>query len=268
MKAFEHRPKTALGYGSNNNNCAATSPKQSTNGIAKTSTTGPFHSKLPTFNQKKKVDPPNPPSDDTASVSSTSSSSTLDSGRKEKKEKRDGTNVQVICRFRPQNQHEKAKGGSICVTFHEGECSLTIEADKKYDYTFDRVFDCDATQQRVFDVCGEPVIRDILMGYNATIFAYGQTSAGKTYTMMGPNIEDAPQQIIDGVNNGIGPDSQLGLAPRIVDGLFKAIEAIEESVEFTIKASYFEIYMERVHDLLSQSASQGGCTIWQGLLRA
>ena len=74
---------------------------------------------------------------------------------------------------------------------------------------------------------------DVLMGYNGTIFAYGQTSSGKTYTM-----------------EGVMDDPHLqGIIPRIVHDMFNLISA-RENFEFHIKVSYYEIYMDKIRDLI------------------
>ena len=77
-------------------------------------------------------------------------------------------------------------------------------------------------------------ISDVLHGYNGTIFAYGQTSSGKTHTM-----------------EGVISDPQLhGIMPRIINDIFQHIYSMEENLEFHIKVSYFEIYMDKIRDLL------------------
>ena len=72
-------------------------------------------------------------------------------------------------------------------------------------------------------------------GYNGTIFAYGQTSSGKTYTMEGPDLED---------------DKLKGIVPRMMDRIFQYIMNADEKLEFTVKVSFLEIYLEKVNDLL------------------
>ena len=78
----------------------------------------------------------------------------------------------------------------------------------------------------------------VLDGFNGTIFAYGQTSSGKTHTMQGPNIEDFEMQ---------------GIIPRMVRTVFNRIESASENVTFTVKISMIEIYMERIRDLMDTS---------------
>ena len=76
---------------------------------------------------------------------------------------------------------------------------------------------------------------DILNGYNGTVFAYGQTGAGKSYTMMGADIDD---------------EEQRGVIPRIVEQMFASILRSPGNIEYTVRVSYMEIYMEKIRDLL------------------
>lgn len=78
-------------------------------------------------------------------------------------------------------------------------------------------------------------------GYNATIFAYGQTSSGKTYTMEGASIDD--------------PELR-GIIPRTATEIFNNVMAADENLEFIVKVSYIEIYMERIRDLLDPYKSK------------
>ena len=77
---------------------------------------------------------------------------------------------------------------------------------------------------------------DILNGYNGTVFAYGQTGAGKSYTMMGSDIDD---------------EDGKGIIPRIVEQIFASILASPSNIEYTVRVSYMEIYMEKIRDLLA-----------------
>jgi len=105
-------------------------------------------------------------------------------------------------------------------------------------FTFDHVFGMDSTQKQVYDVAAKPIIESVLEGFNGTIFAYGQTSSGKTHTMQGPSIEDVDMQ---------------GIIPRMVRTVFNRIEAASDCIEFTVKVSMIEIYMEKIKDLIDPS---------------
>ena len=102
-------------------------------------------------------------------------------------------------------------------------------------FTFDRVFDTNSRQTDVFDFSIRSTVDDILNGYNGTVFAYGQTGAGKSYTMMGADIDD---------------EEQRGIIPRIVEQMFASILRSPGNIEYTVRVSYMEIYMERIRDLL------------------
>lgn len=94
----------------------------------------------------------------------------------------------------------------------------------------------DSKQSDIFNFSIRPTVDDILNGYNGTVFAYGQTGAGKSYTMMGSNIDD---------------DAGKGVIPRIVEQIFASILASPGTIEYTVRVSYMEIYMERIRDLLA-----------------
>ncbi|KAL8747204.1 MAG: hypothetical protein Q9190_000870, partial [Brigantiaea leucoxantha] len=102
-------------------------------------------------------------------------------------------------------------------------------------FTFDRVFDSYSRQTDIFDFSIRSTVDDILNGYNGTVFAYGQTGAGKSYTMMGSDIDD---------------DEQRGIIPRIVEQMFTSIMRSPSNIEYTVRVSYMEIYMEKIRDLL------------------
>uniref|UniRef100_A0A7E4VJT4 Kinesin-like protein n=1 Tax=Panagrellus redivivus TaxID=6233 RepID=A0A7E4VJT4_PANRE len=105
-------------------------------------------------------------------------------------------------------------------------------------YVFDHVFDPNQSQKQVYEGSAAHIVRDVLSGYNGTVFAYGQTSSGKTHTMEGV----------------IGDPERQGIIPRIIDDVFNHIyNMTEPNLEFHIKVSYFEIYNERIRDLLDIS---------------
>jgi kinesin family member 15 len=105
-------------------------------------------------------------------------------------------------------------------------------------------------------VVGQPVVNNVMQGYNACCFAYGQTGAGKTHTMQG---ELAP--LADG-----SPNDQRGFAPRVFEAIFQAIEAKEgeldasdapggggdgvTALQFTCRCSFLQIYNEQISDLV------------------
>mmetsp|Transcript_26385 Transcript_26385/g.39152 ORF Transcript_26385/g.39152 Transcript_26385/m.39152 type:complete len:871 (+) Transcript_26385:98-2710(+) len=143
-------------------------------------------------------------------------------------------NVKVVCRVRPEIANEVAAGGTTCVRLNDTNIEVNVD-EGTHSFTFDRIFGPDSKQMDVFEYCAVPLINDVLNGYNATIFAYGQTSSGKTFTMEGRDIRDP---------------SAKGIIPRTVEALFAGVTEADESIEFCFKASYIEIYCEKVRDLL------------------
>ncbi len=128
---------------------------------------------------------------------------------KERKEPRDpkSSNVKVIIRFRPFNQTEKdlfKEGiGYQSVEFPEDTCVLVKNKEIGYEnsFTFDRIFPPESKQSDLYDYVGQDILEDVLNGYNGTIFTYGQSGSGKTFTMYGTDIYE---------------QENTGLIPRIV----------------------------------------------------
>ncbi|XP_030209521.1 kinesin heavy chain isoform X5 [Gadus morhua] len=139
-------------------------------------------------------------------------------------------NIKVLCRFRPLNQSEIMRGDQFIPNFLADD---TVSVGGK-SYAFDRVFPTNTTQEQVYNTCAKQIVKDVLGGYNGTIFAYGQTASGKTHTMEG-KLHDP---------------HQMGIIPRIAEDIFNHIFAMDENLEFHIKVSYFEIYMDKIRDLL------------------
>jgi len=150
-------------------------------------------------------------------------------------------NVRVICRFRPQNRRELGLGAREIVTFLDENTTVHIKGDERADhkFTFDRVFPPGESQRKVYEDAAENTVKDIFKGYNGTLFAYGQTGSGKTHTMMGP----------DG-GKGMDDPEMKGVIPRMVKTIFELIEVADENIEFLVKVSYIEIYLEKIRDLL------------------
>uniref|UniRef100_A0A2K5R625 Kinesin heavy chain n=1 Tax=Cebus imitator TaxID=2715852 RepID=A0A2K5R625_CEBIM len=129
--------------------------------------------------------------------------------------------IKVLCRFRPLNQAEILRGDKFIPIF-QGDDSVVIGGKP---YVFDRVFPPNTTQEQVYHACAMQIVKDVLAGYNGTIFAYGQTSSGKTHTMEG-KLHD-PQL--------------MGIIPRIARDIFNHIYSMDENLEFHIKVGAMEV---------------------------
>nr|XP_046253872.1 kinesin-like protein KIF1B isoform X7 [Scatophagus argus] len=158
-----------------------------------------------------------------------------------------GASVKVAVRVRPFNSREMSKE-SKCIIQMQGN-TTTISNPKapkepaktfSFDYSYwshttpeDPSF---ASQNRVYNDIGKEMLEHAFEGYNVCIFAYGQTGAGKSYTMMGKQEE-----------------GQEGIIPMLCEDLFEKIneDSNKEELSFSVEVSYMEIYCERVRDLLN-----------------
>lgn len=145
-------------------------------------------------------------------------------------------NVSVISRFRPLNDKEKSISIDMCVDFVDSErCVVRSNYENNnYKFNFDRIFSPESSQQEVYDFAARPIVDSVLEGFNGTILAYGQTSSGKTFTMEG-SFDD---------------EGKYGVIPRMVHHMFDHIMSSPVEVEYTVKVSMLEIYMEKVRDLI------------------
>ncbi|KAM9372382.1 kinesin-like protein KIF19 [Phaethornis superciliosus] len=153
----------------------------------------------------------------------------------------------VALRIRPINAAEVQEGAAV--TAHRGDEQKLVLMDPSEDpddilranrsrektFIFDMVFDHRATQEEVYVSTTKSLIGGVISGYNATIFAYGPTGAGKTYTML-------------------GTDCEPGIYIRSLEDLFKALEAATEEMDYRVSMSYLEIYNEVIRDLLNPSS--------------
>lgn len=101
-------------------------------------------------------------------------------------------------------------------------------------FTFDAVYDANSKQRDLYDESVRPLIDSVLAGFNGTIFAYGQTGTGKTYTMQGAWMD---------------PEKR-GVIPNAFDHIFTHISRSQSDKQYLVRASYLEIYREEVRDLL------------------
>uniref|UniRef100_A0A8C8CCM1 Kinesin-like protein n=1 Tax=Oncorhynchus tshawytscha TaxID=74940 RepID=A0A8C8CCM1_ONCTS len=112
---------------------------------------------------------------------------------------------------------------------------LRANRSREKTYMFDVAFDYSANQEEVYRATTKGLIEGLISGYNATVFAYGPTGCGKTYTML-------------------GTDREPGIYVRTLNDLFKAIEETSDDMQYNISMSYLEIYNEMIRDLLNPSS--------------
>ncbi|MFQ6638823.1 hypothetical protein Gotur_015203 [Gossypium turneri] len=166
-----------------------------------------------------------------------------DSNSSSKHDKDKGVNVQVILRCRPLSAEEMRIHTPVVISCNESRrevCAVQNIANKQIDRTFlfDKVFGPSSQQKELFELAVSPIVNEVLEGYNCTIFAYGQTGTGKTYTMEGGARK----------KNGEFP-SDAGVIPRAVKQIFDILEA--QSAEYSMKVTFLELYNEEITDLLA-----------------
>ncbi|XP_046678196.1 osmotic avoidance abnormal protein 3 isoform X6 [Homalodisca vitripennis] len=152
--------------------------------------------------------------------------------------------VKVIVRCRPMNSREiQMKSKNVVLMDSERcTCSLINPRDSSAPpktFTFDGVYYINSTTEQIYNEIAYPLVEGVLEGYNSTVFAYGQTGCGKSFSMQG--VESPP--------------AQRGIIPRAFEHVFEAISLVED-VKYLVLASYLEIYNEEIRDLLGNDTKK------------
>merc|ERR1712029_956487 len=158
--------------------------------------------------------------------------------------------LMVALRIRPLTNEEKAQGRKIVAEKVDDKMVLLLDPGKgstrgqpnhlrkhrssERQYLFDVAFGADSTQEEVYLRTTKPLVDSVLEGYNATVFAYGATGSGKTYTM-------------------VGHTNSPGCMARALNDLFEAVDKSQDVV-FKVSMSYLEIYNENIGDLLNPTS--------------
>ena len=162
--------------------------------------------------------------------------------------------IKVFVRFRPLNELENELLSDNCgweTPKYISDTQIGIYSTKELKdsnaqipsnliFKYDKIFTSESQQSQIYENVGKRIVGDVMEGYNGTIFAYGQSGSGKTYTMYGPDIFD---------------DIYKGIIPRIVEDIFNYVEKADDNVDFQFKLSVLEIYKEVMYDLLTQQSS-------------
>lgn len=159
-------------------------------------------------------------------------------------EKEKGVAVQVLLRCRPFSEDEKRTKSPQVISCHDQRREVTVFqniASKQIDrtFTFDKVFGPQSRQLDLYEQAIVPIVNEVLDGYNCTIFAYGQTGTGKTYTMEGSGRKSK--------NGELPPDA--GVIPRAIQQIFETLDRDDQ--EYSVKVTYLELYNEELTDLLA-----------------
>ncbi|XP_062594579.1 kinesin-like protein KIF14 [Saccostrea cucullata] len=166
----------------------------------------------------------------------------------------DSSSVTVAVRVRPYSSRELSDGNVRCVVSMDGNETMVraLDSGHLYRFNFDFSFwSFDSThwefagQERVYRQLAQPLLVKAFEGYNTCLFAYGQTGSGKSYSIMGHG-------------------SEVGIIPRFCKELFSRADQDQEvtrdseMVKINVEISFFEIYNEKIHDLLASCKEKGG----------
>ncbi|XP_078725800.1 kinesin-like protein KIF17 isoform X3 [Lampetra fluviatilis] len=151
--------------------------------------------------------------------------------------------VKVVVRCRPTNEREKNLGCKVVVSMDtvRGQCFIQKpgSGDEPKQFTFDGTYFIESSTEQIYNDIAYPLVEGVVEGYNGTVFAYGQTGCGKSFTMQGVSE----------------PSAQRGVIPRAFEHIFESIQCAENT-KFLFRASYLEIYNEEIRDLLGKDTKQ------------
>ncbi|ORY29191.1 kinesin-domain-containing protein [Neocallimastix californiae] len=161
--------------------------------------------------------------------------------------------MQVAIRIKPLDGNKKT-----CLQYIPD--SNQIEVNKEYGtenfkryFSFDYIFGPSTTQETIYNQLCPPLINHFLDGINITVFAYGQTGTGKTYTM-------------GSETSSLNPEESIGIIPRVIQGLYNGIEQKKKEnneIEYVVKITFIEIYQEQLRDLLHPDTLSKDINIWE-----
>ncbi|XP_057188769.1 centromere-associated protein E isoform X2 [Triplophysa rosa] len=156
--------------------------------------------------------------------------------------------VKVCVRVRPLIKREECESSEPVQLFWRADKQIIHQLDddgsQVKSFSFDRVFSAEESTAQLYQDIAKPLVVSAVQGYNGTIFAYGQTSSGKTFTMM-------------------GSEHNPGVIPLAMADVFKTIKHCPKK-EFLLRVSYMEIYNETVTDLLCDSWKRKPLEIREG----
>ncbi|XP_067856536.1 kinesin-like protein KIF3B isoform X2 [Heptranchias perlo] len=153
--------------------------------------------------------------------------------------------VKVVVRCRPMNEKEIAGGYGRIVDIDVKLGQILVKTPRggpselPKTFTFDAVYDYNSKQVELYDETFRPLVESVLLGFNGTIFAYGQTGTGKTYTMEG--LRSDPER--------------RGVIPNSFEHIFTHISR-SQNQQYLVRASYLEIYQEEIKDLLAKDQTK------------
>ncbi|KAL7520975.1 hypothetical protein ACHAWX_005669 [Stephanocyclus meneghinianus] len=178
--------------------------------------------------------------------------------------------IRVCLRLRPMNKLEEYRRSHNCAVVHSNnnndqeEISTSLSIDSplqgEFKFVYDRIFDEFESSATVYRHAAAPLANDVLEGFNCALVVYGQTGSGKTHTMMGRGAEQGGHTRAKREENGGTDDEHVrandredatGMIHRAIKDIFRLMAESSPTVEYTVRCSYVEIYLEKVLDLLN-----------------
>lgn len=186
--------------------------------------------------------------------------------------------IRVCLRLRPVNKFELSRRSTNCVTGQTiiengnrkvsyatmvekgcennsgGGDAIKIDSplEGEFNFVFDKVFPEESTQLAVYQHVAAPLASHVLEGFSCALIAYGQTGSGKTHTMLGgsENAGSKPHKSSKKTTSS-GGDDKSGMVHRLIRDVFRLINESPSSIEYIVRCSFVEIYLEKVLDLLN-----------------
>lgn len=151
--------------------------------------------------------------------------------------------VKVALRIRPLSQKEKLESQVECLRIECDRPQVTVNNQKNQSFCYDYTFPPKTCQIDVYETCVKPLLNCVFQGYNATVFAYGPTGSGKTYTM--------------GSTTSNLMVNDVGVIPRVIHDLFSRMEDNRrlKKDQVKVKVSFLQVYNEIIKDLLNLKLS-------------
>ncbi|ORX38792.1 P-loop containing nucleoside triphosphate hydrolase protein [Piromyces finnis] len=161
--------------------------------------------------------------------------------------------MQVAIRIKPLDENKKA-----CLQYITESNQIVINKEhnsgsSKRTFSFDYIFGPSTTQETIYNKLCPSLINNFLDGINITVFAYGQTGTGKTYTM-------------GSETSSLNSKESVGIIPRVIQGVYNGIENKKtelNEMEYVVKIMFIEIYQEQLRDLLHPDTPSKDINIWE-----
>ncbi|XP_072751582.1 kinesin-like protein Klp61F isoform X2 [Anoplolepis gracilipes] len=173
--------------------------------------------------------------------------------------KDENQHIQVFVRIRPINATEKI--GKSCSVVESSNKEIMVreksQGSHSKKFTFNKVFGPSSKQIDVYNAVVNPLLEEVLAGYSCTVFAYGQTGTGKTFTMEGLSINPTLHW---------QSDTTAGIIPRALSHLFDELRMLEGQ-EYIVRVSFLELYNEEIFDLLSSNDDASKIRLYEDATR-